>query len=374
LDYHQGDRQFRRHQDKLNMQIGTRIIFSTALAAVLCAFQAASAADTNAATTATLGNPVIARGTGLEITRGDLDDAMTGIKAQTQALTPAQVLQVQKQILNRLIETKLLLARATDADKATGKKMADLQMTALKENAVSPEAYDQRLKTLGMTEADLSAKITREATAQAVLQRELKVVVTDDEVKKYYDGHTADYEQPELARVSHILVFTVDPVTHAALPADQQLSRRRKADDLVKAARGGADFAALAKQYSEDPGSKDNGGLLPPFPRGQMLREIEDAAFSLTNNQVSDVIITTSGYQIVKLLEKIPSNKMGYLAAIADIRQGLTQQKTAQLGAAYLDGLKKAAAVEILDPNLKPAATGGVTVTPATPTVVAPKP
>jgi hypothetical protein len=73
-------------------------------------------------------------------------------------------------------------------------------------------------------------------------------------------------------------------------------------------------------------------------------------------------------------LEKIPSNKMGYLAAIADIRQGLTQQKTAQLGAAYLDGLKKAAAVEILDPNLKPAATGGVTVTPATPTVVAPKP
>src|SRR5664279_1243943 len=100
------------------MQIGTKIIFSTALAAVLCAFQAASAADTNAATTATLGNPVIVRGTGLEITRVDLDDAMTGIKAQNQALTPAQVLQVQKQILNRLIETKLLLARATDADKA----------------------------------------------------------------------------------------------------------------------------------------------------------------------------------------------------------------------------------------------------------------
>src|ERR1035438_9029220 len=67
------------------MQIGTRIIFLTASAAVLCAFQAASAADTNAATTATLGNPVIARGTGLEITRGDLDDAMTGIKMQTQA-------------------------------------------------------------------------------------------------------------------------------------------------------------------------------------------------------------------------------------------------------------------------------------------------
>lgn len=355
------------------MQIGNQIIFSTALAAVLCVAQAASAAGANAATSSTLGNPVIARGTGLEITRGDLDDAMTGIKTQTQALTPAQVLQVQQQMLNRLIETKLLLAKATDADKAAGKKMADLQITAAFENAGSADAFNQQLKANGLTEADVRAKITQDATAQAVLQRELNVTVTDDEVKKYYDGHTADYEQPEMARVSHILIFTVDPVTRAALPADQQLVRRKKADDLVKAARGGADFAALAKQYSEDPGSKDNGGVLPPFPRGQMVREIEDAAFSLTNSQVSDVIITTSGYQIVKLLEKIPSKKMGYLAAIADIRQGLTRQKADKLGLVYLDGLKKAAAVEILDPNLKPAATTGSGL-PATPPVAASKP
>ena len=355
------------------MKIKTKIIFSTALVAGLCAFQSALAADTSAATTATTGNPVIARGTGLEITSGDLDEAMTGIKAQIQSLTPAKVIEVQKLMLNRLIETKLLMAKATDTDKATGKKMADLRMTALKENAGSQEAFAQQLKTLGMTEADLSAKITQETTAQAALQRELKVAVTDDEVKKYYDGHTADYEQPEMARVSHILIFTVDPMTRAALPADQQLARRRKADDLVKAARAGTDFAALAKQYSEDPGSKENGGMLPPFPRGQMLREIEDAAFSLTNNQVSDVITTTSGYQIIKLVEKIPSKKMGYLAAIADIRQGLTQQQTAKLAAVYLDGLKKAAAVEILDPNLKPAAVTGGNI-PATPPVTAPKP
>jgi hypothetical protein len=204
---------------------------------------------------------------------------MTGIKAQTQALTPAQILQIQKQMLNRLIETKLLRAKATDADNATGKKMEDVQITALKENAGSQEAFDQRLKTLGITKADLSAKITQEATAQAVFQRELKVVVTHDEVNKYYDGHTADYEQPEMARVRHILIFTVDPATHAALPADQQLSRRRKADDLVKAARGGADFAALAKQYSEDPGSKENGGVLPYSHAGRCCGRLKTPRF-----------------------------------------------------------------------------------------------
>jgi foldase protein PrsA len=341
------------------------------LAAVVCAFQTAPAADTNAAT-ATLGNPVIARGTGLEITRGDLDEAMTGIKAQTQSLTPAQILQIQKQMLNRLIETKLLLAKATDADKTEGKKVADLQVTAAIENAGSQDAFNQRLKAGGLTEADLRAKITQDATAQAVLQRELKVSVTDDEVKKYYDSHMADYEQPEMARVSHILILTVDPITRVALPADQQLARRRLADDLLKRIRAGADFQTLAKQVSEDPGSKDTGGVLLPFPRGQMVREIEDAAFSLTNNQVSDVISTTSGYQIIKLLEKIPSKKMGYLAATAEIRQGLTRQRTAQIEPAYLDGLKKAAAVEILDPNLKSAAVTGSDM--ATTPVTAPKP
>jgi len=355
------------------MPIGIKIIRSTALAAVLCVFQAASAADTNATTTATAGNPVIARGNGFEITRGDLDEAMTGIKAQIQSLTPAKVLDVQRLMLNRLIETKLLLAKATDADKAAGKKMADLQITALKENAGSPEAFAQRLKALGLTEASVSAIAVQDDTAKAVLQRELNVTVSDDEVKRYYDGHTADFEQPEMARASHILIFTVDPVTRAALPADQQLSRRRKADDLVKAARAGNDFAALAKQYSEDPGSKDSGGVLPPFPRGQMAPEIDAAAFSLTNNQVSDVITTGIGYQIIKLLEIIPSKKMDYLAAITQIRQGLTQQKADQLGSVYLDGLKKAAAVEILDPNLKPSAVTG-SDTPATPPVAASKP
>jgi parvulin-like peptidyl-prolyl isomerase len=359
--------------NKLHMQIRTKIIFQTILAVVLWAFQDVPAADTNAVTIATLGNPVIARGTGIEITRGDLDEAMNGIKAQSQALDPAQILQIQRQMLNRIIDIKLLLAKATDADRANGKKTADLQMTALKENAVTPEAFAQRLKTLGITETDLSDKIIQEATAQTVLQRELNVTVTDDEVKTYYEGHTADYEQPEMACVSHILIFTIDPVTRAALPADQQMSQRKRADDLVKAARGGADFMKLAKQYSEDTGSKDNGGVLPPFPRGQMAPEIDAAAFSLTNRQVSDVITTGIGYQIIKLLEIIPSKKVGYLAAIADIRQELTQQKAARLAPVYLADLKKAAAVEILDPNLKLVAVTG-SDTPAAAPVAAPKP
>jgi len=83
--------------------------------------------------------------------------------------------------------------------------------------------------------------------------------------------------------VSHILIFTVDPVMRGAARAELD-ARRKLGENLVKAARAGTDFGKLAKQYSEDPGSKADGGELPPFPRGQMAPEIDTAAFSLTNN------------------------------------------------------------------------------------------
>ncbi len=332
----------------------SKIIFATVFAAALCLLTHAHAAP---ATAAASSNPVIAKGNGFEIKRGELDDAMAGIRntaaAHNQAISPDQAVRIEKQILNQLIEIKLLLAKATDADKVTAKKGADLRMTALLENLGSQEKLDQQLKAAGETADEERSKVADQLSVQAVLQREVKVDVTDEEVKKYYDTHAPDFEQPEMVRISHILIYTVDPVTRATLPADQQQAKRRLADDLLKNIRAGADFTALAKQVSEDPGSKDNGGVLLPFPRGQMLREIEDAAFSLTNSQVSDVVTTASGYQIVKLLEKIPSKKMGYLAAIADIKQGLTRQKFAQLAPAYLEKLKKDARVEILDPALK---------------------
>ena len=343
----------------------SRVVFSTVLAGILFVGLRALTAGTDASKDASLSNPVIARGNGFEVKRGELDDAMTGIRnayqRQNQTLSPAQALLIERQVLYQLINDDLLLAKATDADRAAGQKTADLQMTAAVENAGSQQALDQRLKEGGLTEAGLRAKLIRGATAQAVLQRELNVSVTDSEVEKYYDTHTFDFEQPEMAHVSHILIYTVDPVTQEALPGAELDARRKLCQDIVKAARAGADFEKLAKQYSEDPGSKDNGGELLPFPRGQMSPEIDAAVFSMTNNQVSDVITTSIGYQIIKMLELIPSKKTSYLTAAADIKQVLMRQKFAQLAPPYLDGLRKAADVQILDPDLIAAPMGADT-------------
>jgi peptidyl-prolyl cis-trans isomerase C len=363
-----------------------KLIFPAAFAVALFALPRVNAASANAATnapastatnvnsqaamTALFGDPVIAKGKGFEIKRSELDEVMMGVKstaaARGQTIPPGQLTQIESQLLDRLIQDQLLLQKATDADRTNGVQKASLQMNMLLERFGSQEVLERQMKAAGLTVAELRSKMTQENTAQAVKIRELNVTVTDAEVKQFYDdtNHLADFEQPEMVHVRHILLMTMDPVTRTPLAADQQKAKQKQMDDLLKRIRGGADFAALAKQYSEDPGSKDNGGELPAFPRGQMAPEFEATAFSLTNNQVSDVITTAYGYHIIKLLDKTPAKKLaltdkvplGDVTVASRIKDFLTQQKTEKLAPAYLEKLKKAADVQILDADLKAAA------------------
>jgi foldase protein PrsA len=202
-------------------------------------------------------------------------------------------------VLNQLITIQVLLQKATPADRAAGKVEADLQYTNLLKRFGSPEAFQRQLKAVGMTVEDLRAKATQEAVAKAALKRELNINITDDDAEGLLHQAPADFEQPELAHVRHILLMTIDPATHAA--ADQhRAAKRKQIEDLRKRMQGRRGFCALAKQYSEDPGSKENGGELPEFPRGQMVPEFESAAFALTNNQVSDIVTTQFGFHIIK--------------------------------------------------------------------------
>ena len=363
-----------------------KLIFPAAFAVALFALPRVNAASANAATnapastatngnsqaamTALFGDPVIARGNGFEIKRSELDEVIMGIKstaaARGQTIPPGQLTQIEGKLLGQLIQIQLLLQKTTDADKSNGVQKADLQMKALLERFGSQEAFERQMKAAGMTAADLRAKIVQKLTAEAVLMRELNVTVTDAEAKQFYDdtNNSADFEQPEMVTVRNIILMTIDPVTGAPLSADQQQAKRKQIDDILKRIRGGADFAALAKQYSEDPNSKDNNKMTLVRGNPGIPPEVEAAAFSLTNNQISDVITATIGYGIIKLLDKTPAKKLALtdkvplsdMTVAAKIKDYLTQQKTEKLAPAYLEKLKKAADVQILDADLKAAA------------------
>ncbi len=342
-------------------------------AASVGATNTSSSAETKAKSTdqmaALFGDPVIAKGKGFEIKRSELDDVMMGIKsaiaARGQTITPAQQTQISAQLLVRLIQDKLLLQKATDADRTNGIQNTAAQMKVLIDRYGSQEALERQIKATGLTFADLQSKVNQESIAQAVKTRELNAAATDADVRQYYNdtNHQSDFELPEMVHVRSIMLLTIDPVTHAPLPADQQQAKRKQINDILKRIRGGSDFAALAKQYTEDPATKDNGGEVPPLPRDQMSPELAAAAFSMTNNQISDVISTSYGYYIIKLLDKTPAKKValtdklpGTDMTVAErVKEYLTQQKIDKLGPAYLEKLEKAADVQILDADLKAA-------------------
>jgi parvulin-like peptidyl-prolyl isomerase len=310
---------------------------------------------------ALFGDPVIVKAKGFEIKRSELDQVLSGAKAnaaaQGQQLPPSFDIEV----LDQLITIQLLLQKATAADRAAGQAEADDQYAKLLKRFGSEQAFERQLKAVGMTVADLRGKALQESVAKTALKTELNVKPTDEEAKAYYAKHAADFEQPELAHVRHLLLLTVDPASRAALATNTIAAKRQQIDDLRKRVVAGEDFATLAKQYSEDPGSKENGGELPEFPHGQMMPEFESAAFALSSNQVSEVVTTAYGFHVIKLIDKTAAKKYAYDDTIPQLndtvasvcKKSVEVEKIKVLAPDYIKKLRADASVELLDPALK---------------------
>jgi parvulin-like peptidyl-prolyl isomerase len=337
------------------------VISAATAATAPVSMSAVTNSDPEAAMKALFGDPVIVKAKNFDIKQSELDQVLTGAKANAAAQGQQLPPEFSAAILNQLITIQVLLQEATPADRAAGAADADLQFTNLVKRFGSTEAFERQLKAVGVTAAELRAKATQEATAKATLKRELNIHATDAEAQAFYDKHQADFEQPETAHVRHILLMTIDPATRTPLSTNTIAAKRKQIDDLLKQIRGGADFAALAKQYSEDPGSKEDGGELPAFSRGQMVPEFETTAFSLTNGEVSGVITTQYGYHIIKMIDLTPAKTYAFTdtlphvdKTVADIcKNEVESQKIKELAPAYIKKLRLAQQVEITDPTLK---------------------
>ncbi|HEY1661396.1 MAG TPA: peptidylprolyl isomerase [Verrucomicrobiae bacterium] len=364
------------------MKNKTKLMISGSLAAVLLAalgVRAATAgapmdtnsvsapatemADTNASASAAMaslfGDPVVAKGKGFDIKQSRLDEVAAAVKANAaargQQVTDDDVTKVEAMALNEFIGTALLLEKSTDADRTQGQKQADAAIDDLVKQVGSQEALELRLKGAGKTLAQYRSELADSMTANAALVRILNVSVTDADIKKYYNDNPTEFEQPEQVHVRHILFATLDLTTQQPLSDDLKQAKLKQAQDVLKRVRAGEDFATLAKQYSDDPGSKENGGELLPFSHGEMVPEFDSAAFSLTNNQISDIVTSQFGYHIIQMIGKTPEQKIDLTKVSDQIKSYLLRQKLAPIAPPYLQKLKADGSVQILDDNLKTA-------------------
>jgi len=158
------------------------------------------------------------------------------------------------------------------------------------------------------------------------------------EIERTYNANIEQYSTPEQVRASHILLKT-EGKDDAAVKA--------KAEDILKQARAGADFAELAKKYSEDEASQKNGGDLDYFGRGRMVAEFDQAAFTLEPGKISDLVKTQYGYHIIKVVDKRPA----ITRPLADVRQQIQDQLAYERAQAQAADLAQALEKEVTKPG-----------------------
>ncbi len=171
--------------------------------------------------------------------------------------------------------------------------------------------------------------------------------VTEAEMQRYYLRHKKDYTLPERIQAQHILIRVpegADKKTEAAALA--------KAREIRQKLLAGADFATMAKKYSQDPGTRDKGGDLGLFSRGQMIPEFEKAVFKLKVGEISPPIRTRFGYHIVRVSARIPAQVQPYKKVKEQVRKDLLEEKKNQRLMALLRELRKKYPVEVHLENL----------------------
>ena len=163
--------------------------------------------------------------------------------------------------------------------------------------------------------------------------------VTDAEVEAYYKEHGSEFEEPKRVRVAHVLVRV--PPTGGT---EAENAAKAKIEDVIKRARGGEDFAKLAREISEDKASAAQGGELGLVGPGELVAPFEQAAFALKKGEISDPVRTPFGYHAIRVLDIREGGKSPLKDVAAKIKETLAAQKAERAAATRAEEAKTALA------------------------------
>jgi peptidyl-prolyl cis-trans isomerase C len=288
--------------------------------------------------------PVVAKVNGAAIKKEELIKTADQVHKQMMPNQP-QTADFYRRVLDNLVNRELLIQEAktagiTATDAEIGKQLAEL-----KGRFPSPEKFQEELKAEGMTEAELTQRARDAFVVQKLVETKVvaEIKVTDAEEKAFYDKNQAQMKRPERVHVRHILV----KVDKSASPVEKTKAKE-KAESLLAKIKAGGDFAKLATENSDDPGSKQRGGDLSWVPRGQTVPQFEAAAFALKQpNDLSPVVETDYGYHVIQLLEHQDAGAVPFAEVKDKIGEFLKQQQQQEKVQNHLKELRAKGKVEV---------------------------
>jgi parvulin-like peptidyl-prolyl isomerase len=287
---------------------------------------------------------VIAEAKGLSVTAAEvlqtMRDNMGNRTDQLKAADAGRLKEIFERGATQIVERKLLLAAATAAKTLVPPSELDQAVQSEYARAGGEEGFLKALK-----DADVSIDHVKKSIGETLLINKFLAgiaekgpKVTEDELRKAYAKETAG---DKTASVRHILLLTQGKTE------SEKAEALKKIEGILARAKAGEDFAELAKQYSEDPGSKDTGGLYEDFGRGQMVKPFEDASFSVPVGEISGVVETTYGYHIIKVVDRKKETRP-FEEVRAELESRLAQGKQGTAVEDYIKELKDKAKFRLI--------------------------
>jgi len=286
-------------------------------------------------------------GTGISVEKLDANVEMMKMQyaEQDRPVADEDMAGFRKEVLENLIASELLLEYAHEKGYSVDDATVDGQISGITAQFGTPEEYRAALEARGLTEESFEEEIRSGLTIDRMLEGEIasNIEVSAEEVEKFYSENSVYFQTPESVTASHIIV-TLDP----ADSEEKKQEARKKIEAIRRELVAGADFAAVAREKSED-ASASSGGSLGTFTRGQMVAPFEEAAFALEPGVLSDIVLTEFGYHIILVDEKIPAGLQPLAVVSGSIREYLTGVSAQEEIEKLVETLKAEASIEYFD-------------------------
>jgi len=275
--------------------------------------------------------------------------------------------QLREGIVSELIDRTLIAQEAERRGLSIPpEKMAEAEHRAIAELG-GDQQYDEYLADHRLTR-DEYREVVRVQVYGEMMRNELNkgLVVSDEQIKTYYEAHPGDkaFQQPERVTAAHILIAARPNLITAQLQREKNLTGealasavreemerlRQRAEDVRRKAASGADFAALARQSSDDAGTRERGGDLGSFARAAHPAAFDAAAFALKPREVSAVVQTEYGFHVIKVLAHESARANTLAEATPEIRRRLLAEREAKNLTDWLREARRKAAIRINEP------------------------